>query len=249
MPSLAEPLEQPLRLARRRSDRAGGRVARDRLVTMCLLVALAHGLVILGVSFAPPPAIEGSAASGIEVLLVSDELPEELQNEDAVYLAQRTQSGSGNTAERRVAEVPAAGRPQPPQSASQAVESAAVEDQVLAASSERGVSRIQLQPLPATAAQPAPEPGAAEAPGENELRLRGERRDELYVTPDTRASRLAPYLDAWRRRVERIGTVNYPSVARRGPIGSSTRVRTACACGCPTTPVSSGPAARSRVPP
>jgi protein TonB len=34
------------------------------------------------------------------------------------------------------------------------------------------------------------------------------------VTPDTRAAALAPYLDAWRRKVERIGTLNYPTVAR-----------------------------------
>jgi protein TonB len=34
------------------------------------------------------------------------------------------------------------------------------------------------------------------------------------VTPDTRAATLAPYLDGWRRKVERIGTINYPTVAR-----------------------------------
>ena len=51
--------------------------------------------------------------------------------------------------------------------------------------------------------------------------LRGITRDELYVSADTRASRLAPYLDAWRRRIERIGTLNYPSVAqRRGMTGN-----------------------------
>ena len=43
--------------------------------------------------------------------------------------------------------------------------------------------------------------------------LRGPQRDELWVTPDSRAAKLAPYLDAWRRKVERIGTLNYPSAA------------------------------------
>jgi protein TonB len=32
----------------------------------------------------------------------------------------------------------------------------------------------------------------------------------LLATPDTKASGLAEYLDGWRRRVERIGTANYP---------------------------------------
>jgi len=57
-------------------------------------------------------------------------------------------------------------------------------------------------------AQPGPEDEAGPAT------LKGPQRDELWVTPDTRAATLAPYLDAWRRKVERIGTLNYPTVAR-----------------------------------
>jgi protein TonB len=54
---------------------------------------------------------------------------------------------------------------------------------------------------------------AAEAP----LVLRGEAHENLYVSPDTRASRLAPYLDAWRRRVEQIGTERFRRlVAQQG---------------------------------
>jgi periplasmic protein TonB len=42
-----------------------------------------------------------------------------------------------------------------------------------------------------------------------------------WVSPDTQASLVAPYLDAWRRRIERLGTVNYPSIARAGtPAGN-----------------------------
>jgi periplasmic protein TonB len=41
------------------------------------------------------------------------------------------------------------------------------------------------------------------------------------VTPDSREAALAPYLDSWRRRVERIGTLNFPTAARKaGPAGS-----------------------------
>ena len=60
------------------------------------------------------------------------------------------------------------------------------------------------------------QPATAE-PGPDEqgpAQLRGPQRDELWVTPDTRAATLAPYLDSWRRKVERIGTINYPTVAR-----------------------------------
>jgi protein TonB len=50
-----------------------------------------------------------------------------------------------------------------------------------------------------------------------ELGLRAELPDgsddarTLIATPSTRQSGLAEYLDGWRRRVERIGTANYPS--------------------------------------
>src|SRR5262249_5780210 len=46
--------------------------------------------------------------------------------------------------------------------------------------------------------------------------LKGPQSDELWITPDTQASDVAPYLDGWRRKVERIGTINYPTAARAG---------------------------------
>ena len=47
------------------------------------------------------------------------------------------------------------------------------------------------------------------------LRLRGEAKNQLWVAADTRESDVAVYLDSWRRKVERVGTLNFPSVARQ----------------------------------
>ena len=63
---------------------------------MLFLAALAHGLVILGLTFNSSLG-DKSGAPGLEVLLVSDEVPEADRNDTATYLAQRTQLGSGNT--------------------------------------------------------------------------------------------------------------------------------------------------------
>lgn len=221
MPSVAEPLADPPRLVRRRADRVEGRQSRDRLSSMLVLAALAHGLLILGVTFTAPGDGGGEVDRGLEVLLVSDELPEALRNDSATYLAQRTQTGSGNSQERLPAELPSA-RAEAAAAASPAPEQAAGHEEQLLFTTGAGRSLIQMLPLPATETLAA-EAGeqAPEQAGDDQLRLRGEARDELYVTADTRASRLAPYLDGWRRRVERIGTVNYPSVAqRRGLTGS-----------------------------
>jgi protein TonB len=213
--------------ARRSSDRQPGLASvRDRLVTMLLLAGLLHGLVILGVTFAPL-AQHASGDLGLEVLLVSDELPEARENKDATYLSQRTQTGSGNTQERVAARIPGAapaGNPVPPQSPA---DTAAPQDAWLSTSGPS--SRYTYQaPGAATAQQRAAV--AAELPlllgngqaapdqrpdADADLALRGPHRDELYVTADTRAASLAPYLDSWKRRVERVGSLNFPSAAQR----------------------------------
>jgi periplasmic protein TonB len=213
MPSLAESLPVPPRLARRRADGSEGRLSRDRLITMLVLAGLLHGLIILGVSFTVP-ANSGGVDRGLEVLLVSDELPEADRNDSATYLAQRTQAGSGNTRERLPAKIPSSARPEVGATAAAARPADSHDEQVLATTGA-SVTRVQMLPLPATLALDAQQQADAQRAGDDSLRLRGETRDELYVTADTKASRLAPYLDAWRRRVERVGTLNYPVVAKR----------------------------------
>ena len=54
-----------------------------------------------------------------------------------------------------------------------------------------------------------------------ELLLRGKANAQHWVSPDTRASRLAPYLAEWKRKVERVGTLNFPSAARRAGLCGS----------------------------
>jgi hypothetical protein len=78
--------------------REGKAPVRDRLLTMLFLAGLLHGLVILGLTF-NSSASGRESAPGLQVLLVSDEVPEAERNDSATYLAQRTQLGSGNTQE------------------------------------------------------------------------------------------------------------------------------------------------------
>jgi periplasmic protein TonB len=201
----------------------------DRLLTMLFLATLLHGLVILGVTFNASAGDRGRAP-GLEVLLVSDELPESDKNPTATYLAQRTQVGSGNTrrpvaAHNRASSVPMPKREGSPEGRPAAAERSerggSADEEVLTTSawstqvrylaSAGPVAMPQEQPLlldPPTSADPGPqdEPGPAE--------LRGPKRDELWITPDTQAATLAPYLDAWRHKVERVGTLNYPTAAR-----------------------------------
>lgn len=225
MPSVAEPLEPPARPQRRRADGRDGRVARERLTTMIVLAALLHGLVILGVSFTSPGHGGDSVDRGLEVLLVPDELPEAQRNDTATYLSQRTQVGSGNTRERLPASIPAERGAPVPQSARDSRSGGDTTEAVLATTRETR-TRIQMMPLPASMVQLSPEEqlqlqAEGARSGDDDLRLRGEERDQYYLSADTRASPFAPYLDGWRRRVERIGTLNYPKAARLADAGGS----------------------------
>ena len=200
------------------------RTARDRLVSMLVLTALFHGLVLLGVSFVPPRPGQ-SQAQALEVLLVSDELPETADNDTAVYRAQRSQLGSGKSERQSPTQTGAeatSGSGQPP---ADAANSQTAREALLASQQPR--ARVNYTASPQTPAEPVP-PGIAGAAqvgsastADDPLRLRGPQREELLITADTRADELAPYLDSWRRRIERVGTLNYPNAARsRGLSGN-----------------------------
>jgi hypothetical protein len=78
-------------------QREGSAPVRERLTAMLLLTALLHAIVILGISFSNGPRIARSPTPELDVMLVTDEVPEARANERASYLAQRTQIGAGNT--------------------------------------------------------------------------------------------------------------------------------------------------------
>ena len=77
------------------------------------------------------------------------------------------------------------------------------------------IARPSRPQAPLALAPTTPRPIATNATDET-LRLRGKRADGTFeIVPNTRESKLAPYLDAWRRKVERLGTLNFPQIARR----------------------------------
>jgi protein TonB len=47
--------------------------------------------------------------------------------------------------------------------------------------------------------------------------MKGAQPRQLLISANTRESRIAAYLDGWKRRVERVGTINFPFDALRQP--------------------------------
>ena len=225
----AEP-QRRLTLAGLAGLREAGAPVRERLTTLLFLAAIAHGILILGLSFGTSG--HPGSAPGMEVLLVTEDLPEARRNDRAAYLAQRTQLGSGNARNRQT------GSPEAQAEAAPTSMAGALEQ--LATASERvGDERTVATSAPAptilwfgqagvqaaaTAMERQFEGGSRARHGRGdaaELVLRGDPRTGQWLSPDTRASNLAPYLDAWRRKVERVGTLNFPSSARRPDFSGS----------------------------
>jgi periplasmic protein TonB len=205
----------------------------DRLTVTLFLAGLAHLILILGVSFAPPAADSRNVPT-LEVLLVNNSLPDSYRNEDADYLAERTQQGSGNSPDGRTRQ-PAAGSgpvtmPGAPEGGAElpAPEGRlGGEGEVLAGRS--GKPRFDAAEADASLA-PATLPRESFAGSsfpfagtddDAELQLKGAPRRELVVTPNTRTSEVAVYLDAWKRRIEQVGTVNFPNAARRSKLSGN----------------------------
>ena len=223
--------------------REGAAPIRDRLVMTIFLAAVLHGMIILGLTFSAGPK-DHDSAPGLEVLLVSDEVPEADQNPTATYLAQRTQTGSGNTKKHvkphnRASTLPAihhpgtiagtsltSGADQAGNAEERVVTTAGWSTRIHYLADLGTTGSLRDRPLlldEPQATQPGPEDDSGPA------ELRGPDRDELWITPDTRMALLAPYLDAWRRKVEHIGTLNFPAVARTTAATSSPMVAVAIA--------------------
>jgi periplasmic protein TonB len=208
--------------------REGTAPVRDRLMTTVFLAGLLHAIIILGLTFEAAVA-SGRFAPGLEVLLVSDELPEAQENSSATYLAQRTQLGSGNTDEHTAPRNRASELAVPPHEGSPDGHTLGPRGDQAPGESERVLATSARQPHILQLANPGDtgsdrtdplliQQREVEQPGpEDEIgpvQLRGPREDDRWITPHTRVATLAPYLDGWRRKVERIGTLNYPTAAR-----------------------------------
>ena len=203
----------------------------DRLSSTFFVAVLFHGIVILGVTFTVSPLDDSELIPTLRVTLVQEPSPAEAVPEDDVYLAQRTRVGAGGAAP--------GDRPTTTLSADHLITQEGDQrgadlfdttprDPVPSADRlvTREESETQIDALPDPTEEPAEEAQTAanllardaEQTLAAEIDLQAQNPDtnllEGPAGPSTRESMLATYLDGWRRRVERIGTLNFPAEAR-----------------------------------
>ena len=204
--------------------------SRDRLGFTLFLAAVLHALVILGITFDIPTPSELSKSLEITLATQQSEAPPE----DADYLAQMNQQGSGTLEEKaapstteeapfqdseinRVSPPPQVSAPPPAPVQQKTVTTTAPSQQRVT------TAPPSPKPLPAPAAQLrfdmndlSREIASLEAQLAEERQAYARRPRILRLNAaSTMQDKGAFYKDAWRRKVEQVGNLNYPAQANR----------------------------------
>ncbi len=206
----------------------------SRLPWMLAIAAILHAAVILGTRFAPlPKETAPPPAPALDIVLVTK--PSAKPVKDADYLAQAHAEGGGEASERKRPATRRPGQnapaeqplpPQPQREASKASDARAgflarnapVEAQAPpTATPSRGPSADTHRELLAQAREVARMTAMAELDEEQSARAPRHR----HISARTTEYRYAAYMEAWRRKVEAIGNLNYPDEARRQRIHGS----------------------------
>ncbi len=201
----------------------------DRLSLTLFMAAALHGILILGVGF---HAIESKpvAPPSLDVILVQNHNPETPSEAD--YLAQVSQDGGGQS-ERR-------DRPQTPFATPEKLTSDGLAPIPLVAAAPKkqveALERVLTQRESEQRVQQSTRPQQPETPQSRindrvveqnleiaqlsaeinrELVKYAKRPKKKFITARTKEALAAAYMLDWVRKVERVGNLNYPDVARR----------------------------------
>ncbi|MGA9395411.1 MAG: TonB family protein [Azonexus sp.] len=206
----------------------------DRRLWLAIAISLAMHALLLTLHFSFPDTSKAMRDKALDIILVnarSEKKPNEAQ-----ALAQANLDGGGNTDENRRVKTPLP--PKPQQTTGTEIETmqrrvreieVAQKKMLTAAKTARAVAaarNAEEQPTPVTSLSGLDLAESARAMA----RLEGEinKRDDEYnkrprtrfIGARTKEYRFAQYIESWRQKVERIGTLNYPEEARGKLYGS-----------------------------
>lgn len=210
------------------SPRSVRAAEQDRRLWIALAISLAAHAVLLTLHFKFPEASKAMQERAMDIILVNARSAR--KPSDAQALAQSNLDGGGNTDENRRAKTPlpptqkqAEGndlqqmqrRVQELETAQQKLLTQAKSLRTVA--TEKTVSE-QPSPAPSLSGLDLAESARAMARLEGEIAKSVDEYNKMprkkNIGARTEEYALAPYLDAWRQKIERIGTLNYPPEAR-----------------------------------
>ena len=219
---------------------ADGELSRERFRFMIFLSACAHALLVLGVGFTY--FTDANDESSIEVILA--QYRSQIQPDDADFIAQENQTGSGSQDETTVPSSPfmsdlndADINEVRPAHAAQVLNETPEQPNLTALYSinaEQAVAQQRNMPeqeeKQALSEQSSSEEislAIASLKAQLDLQQRAFARQPRKYTlssASARKSHEASYLDSWRRRVEALGNINYPVQARQQQVYGNVRM-------------------------
>lgn len=214
---------------KRPSLRAARAAKQDRRLWIAIGISVLFHAVLLALNFQFPEASKAFREKAMDIILVNAKSSR--KPTDAKALAQANLDGGGNTDEERRAKTPLP--PTTQQHDGDAVQQMQRRVQELETAQQRLLTQARNLRKVATATtsseQPSPtvpvvsgldlaESARAMARLEGEIAKTTEeyskRPRKKFVGARTEEYALAAYLDAWKQKIERIGTLNYPPEAR-----------------------------------
>jgi protein TonB len=204
---------------------------RSRFQYAVLASLVLHAVVMFGITIRPPDLSKHDfVVPPLEVVLVNAQTASRPRQADA--LAQRNLDGGGNTDDHRRAKSPLPIMRHDPQTREPTLESQPL--QQLEREAKKLLTQVKSQTTVESAAiQPQPQtdikvavPDAAdiinksvqiarlEAQIDKDLDFYQNRPRRRFLGARTQEYRFARYIEDWRIKVERVGTLNYPQAAR-----------------------------------
>ena len=204
--------------------------SRDRLSSTLFLAGLLHGIILLGVTFTSDHATSEPTVTSFDVVLITNESPDHILQNDAELLAQQNMLGAGNTdiplqlqtAMNQMQPAEALGPEQAGQQHQRQPKPSIISDRptIVARSlsarlaiPEQRADREYIEQQQARSFEG--ETNAIEVVNKPEPKtlISDHEPRELIISANTREARIAAYLSRWKNRIERVGTLNFPNAA------------------------------------
>ena len=219
---------------------ADGELSKERFRFMIFLSACAHALLVLGVGFTYLTHANNEAT--IEVTLA--QYRSQIQPDDADFIAQENQTGSGSQDEATVPSSPFLSdlndadinevRPAPeaqvlnetPEQPNLTALTSINAEQVIA-QQRNAPEQEEKQALSEQSSSEEISLAIASLQAQLDLQQQAFARQPRKYTlssASARKSHEASYLDSWRRRVEAVGNINYPVQARQQQVYGNVRM-------------------------
>ncbi len=204
----------------------------EALITMLVIAVILHALFILGVTFQLPPTQPKATQPSLDVIIVPTP-KKQTKPEEADFLSRQNQEGStdkkGQARPNAVPTLPALkkSRKASEERIRSGVKAPDVQKQPKVVTTVKP-STHKVQPARKTPVKAKKKPDITQllsstrqeiarltAELDRNSQYASQRPRHKAINASTKEYRYAAYLEAWRKKVERVGNLNYPDEAKR----------------------------------